>query len=327
MASVTSLRKLLDAILGEDGSARSKFVDGTTLSILSTLTLGQPFEVWKTRMGRHRAETTAESFAHILREGGMRAFYAGTGPKLVESATKGGVLLVAKDTIQTNLKSMGASSTLAGFVGGAGGGIAQTVVMGPCTYLVTAMVLGKPGTCVSAVMQQTWTQKGLTGFYPGGSAIAARQASNWASRVGFTEAARSQIATRRYGDPKSRLTIQDECYAGILGGLLACWNHPFEVARIEMQARALEGESYLSMAQVLRHVHSDFGLRGLFQGLLPRMGTNVWLTLFMVSGANIVKQLREGSEQTAQQIACAQSRRGSRLAQHCATGAGLGKAA
>lgn len=41
MASVTSLRKLLDAIIGEDGSARSKFVDGTTLSILSTLTLGQ----------------------------------------------------------------------------------------------------------------------------------------------------------------------------------------------------------------------------------------------------------------------------------------------
>ena len=98
MASVTSLRKLLDAIVGEEGSARSKFVDGTVLQTISTLTLGQPFEVWKTRMGRHRTETTVGSFRHILHSGGVRAFYAGTGPKLVESATKGGVLLVALPT-------------------------------------------------------------------------------------------------------------------------------------------------------------------------------------------------------------------------------------
>ena len=72
-----------------------------------------------------------------------------------------------------------------------------------------------------------------------------------------------------------------------------------EVARIEMQARALHGQSHLSIAQVLTAVHAEHGVRGLFQGLLPRMGTNVWLTLFMISGANIVRELREGSEQKA----------------------------
>jgi len=293
MASVTSLRKLLDAIVGEEGSARSKFVDGTVLQTISTLTLGQPFEVWKTRMGRHRTETTVGSFRHILHSGGVRAFYAGTGPKLVESATKGGVLLVAKDAIQESLKGAGVSSTTAGFVGGAGGGVAQTVVMGPCTYLVTAMVLGKEQS-VWGIMRRTWASKGLLGFYPGGSAIAARQASNWASRVGFTEAVRTKMKAA-HGDPTRRLSIHEECWAGIIGGVLSCWNHPFEVARIEMQARALSGEPAVGMIAVLRQVHAESGVGGLFQGLIPRMGTNVWLTLFLVSGANIVKQCREGS--------------------------------
>jgi len=258
------------------------------------MTLGQPFEVWKTRMGRHRGESTAESFQYIFRTGGVRAFYRGLGPKIVESLTKGGILLVAKDAIQDNLQKCGASPTMAGFVGGAGGGVAQTVVMGPCTFLVTAMVLAKDdSTTVAGTIRKTWAERGVRGFYPGGSAIAARQASNWASRVGFTEVIRQRIATLVYGDPRARLSMREEALAGIFGGVLSCWNHPFEVARIEMQARSIAGEAPLSMWRVLTTVHAEHGLRGLFQGILPRMGLNINLTLFMVSGSNIMRCLRE----------------------------------
>jgi len=222
------------------------------------------------------------------------AFYKGTGPKLFESASKGGVLLVAKDAANDSVRRAGVSQTTAGFVAGAAGGVAQTAVMGPSTFLVTAMVLGKEGDTVTAVMSRTWREKGLLGFYSGGSAIAFRQATNWASRVGFTEAMRSRIAALSHGDPKARLTVREEMLAGVLGGVLSCWNHPLEVARVEMQARAIAGESELSMLGVLRNVHSEYGARGLFQGLLPRMGLNMWLTLFMVSGANVLKQAREG---------------------------------
>ena len=271
-----------------------KFIDGTGLQILSSLTLGQPFEVWKTRMGRHRGETTTQAFMNVYRSGGVPAFWRGTAPKLVESATKGGILLVAKDAVQDGLRRGGVSQTTAGFVGGAAGGVAQTVVMGPTTFLVTAVVLGKGETSVATVMRDTWRQKGLLGFYPGGSAIAARQASNWASRQGFTEAVRSRIALFAHGDQKARLSVREEALAGVVGGALSCWNHPFEVARIEMQARAVSGEQSQGLLQVMRGVHAEYGLRGLFQGLLPRMGLNIWLTLFMVSGANLLKQAREG---------------------------------
>lgn len=274
-------------------TAKSKFVDGTVLQLASSVTLGQPFEVWKTHMGRYRSETTSQAFMNIYRSGGVAAFWKGMGPKLFESATKGGVLMVAKDACFDGLCKVGVPQTTSGFVSGAMGGVAQTIVMGPSTFLVTAMVLGKEGATLSTVISRTWKEKGLVGFYPGGSAVAARQASNWASRQGFTEAVRSQIGQCFHGDKRARLSVKEEAMAGIVGGTLSCWNHPFEVARVEMQACALSGDRSAGLLGTMRSIHAEYGMWGLFQGLIPRMGLNIWLTLFMVSGVHLLKSARE----------------------------------
>ena len=41
----------------------------------------------------------------------------------------------------------------------------------------------------------------------------------------------------KYGTTDVKLSVLEEASCGVLGGALACWNHPIEVARIEMQAR------------------------------------------------------------------------------------------
>lgn len=118
-------------------------VNGGLLQCVEAATLGMPFEVWKTRMGRYRTETTAQAFRNVMRDGGgVRAFWAGTGPKMVESASKGAILLFSKEAIADAMLAAGAGKGLTGFVAGAGGGVCQTVVMGPCTFLVTAAVTG-----------------------------------------------------------------------------------------------------------------------------------------------------------------------------------------
>jgi hypothetical protein len=66
---------------------------------------------------------------------------------------------------------------------------------------------------------------------------------------------------------------------------MACWNHPFEVARIEAQARAAAGQPALSMPNVMRMVVAESGVTGLFTGLVPRVMLGIWQTLFMVTGA------------------------------------------
>jgi hypothetical protein len=60
----------------------------------------------------------------------------------------------------------------------------------------------------------------LQGFYPGGTAIAFRQMTNWASRQGFTEAVRNQFKVRLHGSKSAKLSKAEEVGSGILGGAL-----------------------------------------------------------------------------------------------------------
>jgi len=46
----------------------------------------------------------------------------------------------------------------------------------------------------------------------------------------------------------------------------------------------------MSMFAVLRHVHAEYGMRGLFQGILPRMGFGINQTLFMITGAKLLRE-------------------------------------
>ena len=72
---------------------------------MEALTLGMPFEVWKTRMGRYRNENTVSAFVNVYKAGGggmkgVMSFWAGLGPKMVESASKGAVLLVSREGME-----------------------------------------------------------------------------------------------------------------------------------------------------------------------------------------------------------------------------------
>lgn len=265
-------------------------VNGAVLQMVEAATLGLPFEVWKTRMGRFRSETTVQAFKNVYGNGGARAFWSGLDAKMVESATKGAILLVAKEGINDALLGAGVDPFTAGIAAGAGGGVFQTVTMGPCTFLVTSKVTGG-NMSTSQRITETWAKHGVKGFYPGGTAIAFRQATNWASRQGFTEGIREQFKKNFHGgNAAAKLTKTEEVTAGIIGGALSCWNHPFEVARIEAQARAATGQPAMSMTAVISSVYREAGMAGLFQGLVPRIGLAVWQTLFMVTGAKIVKE-------------------------------------
>jgi len=262
---------------------------GPLIQCAEAASLGMPFEVWKTRMGRHRTEGTAEAFKNIYRGGGVKAFWAGTGPKMLESGSKGMILMYAKEGINESLLNAGIGPTLAGIVAGAGGGIAQVSVMGPTTYLVTGAVIA-PGVPMMTRVRETYVRGGVAGFYPGGTAIAFRQATNWASRQGLTEFVRGRFKVAFHdGDVDAKLTRGQEVGAGIVGGTMACWNHPFEVARIEAQSRGNAGQPVGSMVSVMHDVVRADGVGGLFRGIAPRVFLGIWQTLFMVTGAKLLK--------------------------------------
>eukprot|EP01147_Barroeca_monosierra_P005260 gene5259-7043_t len=245
--------------------------NGAVLQMVEAASLGMPLEVWKTHLGRHRDQTTFQGLKTVYQRngGGLRgvlAFWRGTTPKMVESATKGSVLMFSKEMIRDSMLAAGVAPHIAGFAAGAGGGVCQVSVMGPCTYIVTTMVNGDRSTPVRKQMLETWKSKGIRGFYPGGTAIAFRQATNWASRQGFTDTVREGMKRLRYDDPTTaKLTVEEEVVSGIIGGTMACWNHPFEVARIEAQTRAAVGEPALSFVRTLKEIVKAHGIAGLFK--------------------------------------------------------------
>jgi len=263
---------------------------GAGLQCVEAATLGMPFEVWKTRMGRFRNESTVEAFVNVYKRGGVGAFWAGTSAKLVESASKGAILLFAKEAIMSSMKSTGAGDTISGIVAGAGGGVSQVVVLGPCTFIVTSMVTGDKGVSVTQKISSVWQKQGIKGFYPGGTALAFRQGTNWASRQGLTEYIRGFFKVQFHGDPKAKLTVKEEAFSGIIGGALSCWNHPFEVARIQMQSAADRGEPKQNMIQVFKMIVKENGYGGLFKGIFPRVLLGAWQTLFMVTGAKLITE-------------------------------------
>eukprot|EP01004_Peranema_trichophorum_P006511 NODE_5330_length_1029_cov_40.803532_g4762_i0.p1 GENE.NODE_5330_length_1029_cov_40.803532_g4762_i0~~NODE_5330_length_1029_cov_40.803532_g4762_i0.p1 ORF type:complete len:302 (-),score=66.39 NODE_5330_length_1029_cov_40.803532_g4762_i0:124-981(-) len=275
-------------------------VDGAVLQCIEAASLGMPFEVWKTRLGRYRTETTIQALKNVYNSAGggfkgVAAFWNGLSAKLVESATKGAVLLYSKETILHTMLNLGLHPSLAGAIAGAGGGVCQTSVMGPCTLLVTAVVTQKGSDkSVIGYMSTIWKTQGIKGFYPGGSAIAWRQATNWASRQGFTEYLRKLALTRNHSnESKPKLSIKEELLCGIVGGALATWNTPFEVARIEMQARAVFAEKKLGLMGTLGHIYQEAGVPGLFKGIAPRICLGVWQTVFMVTVPKLLANWRQ----------------------------------
>ena len=56
-------------------------------------------QVWKTYLGRNRGTGTLKAVGEIYRNGGVSAFWAGTGAKMVESASKGLILMYSKESL------------------------------------------------------------------------------------------------------------------------------------------------------------------------------------------------------------------------------------
>ena len=260
---------------------------GAVLQMIEAITIGMPFEVWKTHMGTFRNEGTVESFRNIYKKNGVTGFWKGWQPKLVEGALKGGILLYSKEAIMRSCKGFGMSDVVSSLVGGFGGGVSQVIVLGPCTFLVTAAVTGDKSVSISKRALDTWKNHGIGGFYRGGTALMLRQGTNWASRQGFTEYFRNQFKARHPENPK--LSIAEEAISGIIGGALSTWNQPFEVLRIEAQSAATKGLPNKNIIETYKTIVKESSHFGLFQGIVPRIGLAIGQTLFLVTVPILLK--------------------------------------
>ncbi|CRH02660.1 mitochondrial carrier protein, putative [Plasmodium relictum] len=295
-------------------------INGSILHCLETATIGMPLETWKTRMCVYRNENTIKSFTNIYNKG-LGQFYAGFYAKLVESASKGAVLLLSKEYLINFCNNLNINETTSGFIGGAGGGICQSLVMSPCTFFITASIDKKINYKEKIIY--IFKNTGIKTLYKGNSAMCLRQGTNWASRQGITEWIRNKVIERKKKKEKIlnkndqinnagsvnssknfnlineniskkkentyNLSSTEEIICGTVGGALSVWNNPFDVVRVYMQNKA-NNNIKITFFQSFVNLYKEGGILYLYKGVIPRCFLCIWQTLFMVTGVKLLNK-------------------------------------
>ncbi|KAI5475816.1 hypothetical protein MNV49_000827 [Pseudohyphozyma bogoriensis] len=286
----------------------SNIAVGATMNMFEVTTLGQPFEVIKTQMASQRGDSMGTALKKVWARGGVLGFYQGLIPwAWIEASTKGGVLLFTAAEIETATTALGVAPSLAGLLGGMGGGIVQAyATMGFCTCMKTAEITRSKMSAQGVAPPSTWKlfgdmwkEGGIRGINKGVNAVALRQMTNWGSRMGFARLAEQGIRKSRGLSDSEKLGTWEKIAASTIGGAAGCWNQPIEVVRVEMQSMAKTTSANrpekLTVGNTLAYIYKENGIKGLYRGVTPRIGLGIWQTVCMVSFADVVKEYIAGS--------------------------------
>ncbi|KAE8344700.1 hypothetical protein BDV24DRAFT_148896 [Aspergillus arachidicola] len=273
---------------------------GALMNIFQVTTLGQPMEVLKTHLAANRQDTLRAAVQKTWLRGGALAFYQGLIPwAWLEASTKGAILIITSTEIEYHAKmKLGASPTVCGALGGIGGGVAQAyLTMGMTTCMKTVEVTRTKMSVNGAKVPGTFEiffkiirEQGIRGVNKGVNAVALRQITGWSSRIGIARFAEERIRWMS-GKEEERLGFGEKILASTIGGALSCWNQPFEVLRVEMQSmKEPKRAARPTMISTLKKIIRTSGVKGLFRGVVPRIGVAGWATICMVGLGDMVKE-------------------------------------
>lgn len=240
---------------------------GAFLRVASDISGGTPLETIKCQVTLSK-QNALQCFRKIIDEGGVASLWAGTPARTIEGALLGAAFLVGSASTKKQVMKLTGSKTLSSLSGGVVGGVLQAVVMTPAGLVFTSLNAnrGKKGfenDNAITVTKRILKEKGIAGMFIGGGPMAARQASNWASRGMFTEIARTNFKMSQYG-------ILGEIGSGIIGGLGSCWNTPIETVRVNIHKDVSAGVTPKSFAGYCSDIYDEDGIPGLFRGVTPR---------------------------------------------------------
>ena len=253
---------------------------GSFLRIASDLSGGTPLENIKTRVTVGK-ENMIGATRSIIQDSGILGLWSGSPSRTVEGALIGALFLAGSTFTKKYMLSLGVEKSAAALCGGLVGGVAQAVVMTPAGMVFTALNTGDGSETTLGICKRIIQEKGLRGMYVGSGPMVARQATNWASRSGFTEIARNVLNLSQYG-------VLGEIGSGVIGGLGSCWNTPIETLRVLVQRDVAAGVATKSSMEYMKDIVERDGVPGLFRGVTPRGVQAIWQTVFMVVFPNML---------------------------------------
>lgn len=202
------------------------------------------------------------------------------------------LLFVASET-EYYARVAGASQFGGGILGGMTGGVVQAyATMGFCTCMKTVEITqhkiaasGVKPPSTFATFMGIYQKEGIRGINKGVNAVAIRQMTNWGSRFGLSRLAEQGIRRVTNKEQGEALSALEKITASALGGGLSAWNQPIEVIRVEMQSKKEDPNrpKKMTVGNTFKYIYDNNGFRGLYRGVMPRIGLSVWQTVCMVA--------------------------------------------
>lgn len=300
----------------QKGFSWSNIGVGAVMNMFEVTTLGQPLEVIKTQMASNRQQTMGQALRTVWSRGGVFGFYQGLIPwAWIEASSKGAVLIFTAGEIEKVALNGGLSSSVAGLLGGMGGGIAQAyATMGFCTCMKTAEITRHKQAAAGVKPPSTWAvfgdiyrREGIKGINKGVNAVAVRQCTNWGSRMGFARLAETPVRAMSGKSETEKLTTGERILCSSIGGALGTWNQPIEVIRVEMQsmAKAEPGSNRpakLTIGNTFSYIYKESGIKGLYRGVQPRIALGIYQTLCMVALTDVVKEAINSASKSIEEV-------------------------
>ncbi|KAI1376131.1 mitochondrial carrier domain-containing protein [Hypoxylon crocopeplum] len=170
--------------------------------------------------------------------------------------------------------------------------------MGFCTCMKTVEITqhklaasGVKPQSTFATFMDIYRKEGIRGINKGVNAVAIRQMTNWGSRFGLSRLAEQGIRRVTGKEHGEQLSALEKITASAMGGGLSAWNQPIEVIRVEMQSKKEDPNrpKKMTVGNTFRYIYDNNGVRGLYRGVMPRIGLSVWQTVCMVALGDMAK--------------------------------------
>jgi len=185
------------------------------------------------------------------------------------------------------------SDAVKDFVAGTFGGMALVVTGHPFDTLKVRLQTAPPGhfSSFTDCVKQTFAKEGAKGFYKGvGSPLVGVSAIN---SVLFFTWGRAQRLLQP--DKNVPLTTYELICAGALTGLAVAFAEgPVDLVKSKMQVQYGTGGQYKNSFDCARQLVINYGIRGLYQGILPTILRNVPANAAYFAGYEFMRRLFTG---------------------------------
>jgi len=219
-------------------------------------------------------KTRLQSSQGFWKAGGFSRIYAGIGPAAAGSAPVAAMFFCTYDSVKKLAKKNGVPDGSALHMSAAGLGEISACLIRVPVEIVKQRRQASVGNSSMGIVKSVLSTEGPRGLYRGYLTTVLREIPFSFIQFPLWEYLKNQVSIKTGSDPTPG---QSSLCGAFAGGFAAAVTTPLDVAKTRiMLAPTGSAEASKNILGMLKHVHAEKGVKGLFAGVVPR---TMWISI------------------------------------------------